>query len=161
MIIDKGTAYETVITYTDSHRHKYGSAIAEYLDIKGDHDTFTGDSDAPMGHVSLFGKRIMFGNSQGFVSVDTYPSVELARAVFDAIDAWYGAWCDDGEDAGYDLEDDDERMSLLDDHDAHTAYSVRMATSGFTPMSFDDWSTITGDERQQAITASLRVAYFR
>lgn len=81
------------IRHTDQYRHKYDSAIAEYIDASvGGHtvaDDCTGDVESSIGFVWRFGKRIMTENSQGFVSCVRQPSVELAESLFDAIDSEY------------------------------------------------------------------------
>jgi len=89
------------IRKTDRYRHKYDSAMSEYLDICVEPDFVVGDSDGPYGYCVRYGKRILFTDSQGFVSVDSYRSVSAALAVFDAIgsaDAIYWELAEDGAD---------------------------------------------------------------
>ena len=90
---------KVTIRKTDSYRHKYGDAMAEYLDTCLEPDDVVGDTDGPYDYCARHGKRLMFTDSQGFVSVDTYRSVGDALAVFDAIavaDAIYWGLVDDG-----------------------------------------------------------------
>jgi len=81
------------IRLTDPHRHKYNSAMAEYLDSGLDADQSTGGVDWH-GHVGLFGKRLLHTAARGFVSVEKFPTKAAAVERFDAIDAEYSAWVD-------------------------------------------------------------------
>lgn len=81
------------IRLTDPHRHKYGSAMAEYLDAGLDPDQATGSVEWH-GHVSRFGKRLLHEDDRGFVSVERYPTEAAAVERFEAIDAEYGEWVD-------------------------------------------------------------------
>jgi len=89
------------IRWTDRYRHKYGSAIAEYLGtveggtIVADEDT--GSVEAPTGWVGRFGRRLMIEDDRGFVSVERFDTEADAIERFEAIDAEYGAWMDDDE----------------------------------------------------------------
>lgn len=72
---------------------RHNNSIAEVIEFKClGADAETGSVEAPMGHVMRFGKRLMFTDSAGFVSVRRFPSVAWASAVYDALDGWYGAW---------------------------------------------------------------------
>jgi hypothetical protein len=89
------------IRKTDRFRHKYGDAMAEYLDTCLDGpDDVVGDCDGPYGYYcGRYGKRLLFTDSFGFVSVDTFRSAGDALAVFDAIasaDAIYWQLVDEG-----------------------------------------------------------------
>ena len=89
------------INKTDLFRHKYGDAMAEYLDTCRWADDVVGDCDGPYDYCGRYGKRLLFTDSQGFVSVDTFRSADDALAVFDAIadaDAIYWSLVDDGVD---------------------------------------------------------------
>lgn len=98
------TQFGDDIRYSDPHRHKYDSAMAEYLDGL-DADESTGDVDWH-GHVSRFGKRLLHHDDRGFVSVERYPTVAAAVERFEVIDAEYGAWLDLSD-------DDDDSDSFL------------------------------------------------
>ena len=89
------------IRETDRYRHKYDSAMSEYLDTCMEPDHVVGDVDGPYDYCVRYGKRILFTDSQGFVSVDTYRSTSDALAVFDAIscaDAIYWGLVEEGVD---------------------------------------------------------------
>ena len=90
------------INRTDRSRRKYGDAMAEYLDTCLDGpDDVVGDCDGPYAYCGRYGKRLLFTDSQGFVSVDTFRSAADALAVFDAIasaDAIYWSLVGDGVD---------------------------------------------------------------
>jgi len=74
------------ISKTDRFRYKYGDAMAEYLDTCVDGpDDVVGGCDGPYDYCGRFGKRLLFVDGQGFVSVDKYRSADDALAVFDAI----------------------------------------------------------------------------
>jgi hypothetical protein len=47
----------------------------------------------------VIGSHIVTHNSQGFVSVETFDSEELARAEFDRLAGEYAEWADDGDDS--------------------------------------------------------------
>ena len=89
------------IRETDRYRHKYDSAMSEYLDTCLEPDYYVGDTDGPYDYCVRHGRRLLFTDSSGFVSVDTYLSSSAALAVFDAIgtaDAIYWGLVDDGVD---------------------------------------------------------------
>lgn len=86
----KTTNGET-ITYNDSHRHKYDSAMAEYLDTVGEDDDWTGDVEW-IEYVQRFGKRLLFTDDRGFVTCERYPSEADAIESFETIDAAYNEW---------------------------------------------------------------------
>lgn len=89
----------TTITRTDPHRHKFGSAMAEYLYEKMNDwgERSDGDAEAPTGWWCQFGKRVLWGDSRGFVDVDTWSTeAEADRHVAEA-EAAYSAWLDSEE----------------------------------------------------------------
>lgn len=77
-------------------RHKYGSAMAEYLD-QTEPDRSGGDVDGPGGAYSQFGKWMLYENSQGFVDADKHPTVAGATATADALDQEWSDWMSEGE----------------------------------------------------------------
>lgn len=59
-------------------RHKYSSAMAEYLDgLLDTGDDFAGGSDVGL-YVRQFGKRLLLGNSQGSVWVERHNTLAEA-----------------------------------------------------------------------------------
>lgn len=143
MITNDGD-YSVSIQQTDPHRHKYNDAMSEYMDHIGGmrmlFDTTTGESDAPMGHVALFGKRLLFHDERGFVCHDKYPSNESAQQVYYAIDAWYGEWADDEWDMGGDLAKDEyEHENQLALREAYVRYVIACATENLNAHDYDMW----------------------
>jgi hypothetical protein len=84
------------IRWTDRYRHKYDSAMAEWLDSGPEPDESTGSVDW-RGHVARFGKRLLHTDDRGFVSVECFDTEAEAVDRFEVIDAEYGAWLDDDE----------------------------------------------------------------
>lgn len=81
------------IRLTDPHRHKYDSAMAEYLDSGYDYDDATGDVSWH-GFVRRFGKRLVHEDDYGFVTVERYATEAEAIERWETIDAEYGEWLD-------------------------------------------------------------------
>lgn len=82
-------------------RHKYGSAMAEYMDYlcgMAAQDRDTGGGDGFMFYAQ-FGKRIMTCDEQGFVDVITFANEDDANSAFREADEAYWAWCADGDEA--------------------------------------------------------------
>lgn len=129
MITCKTGAPET-ITYNDSYRHKYDSAIAEYIDLCGWSDASTGDVDSFGAHVALVGKRLVFTDDRGFVSCDRYPSKRMAEQVFDAIDYSYLRATD---------EDEEMSDSAAADINRWIAEVVTDSQNGETSQTFHYW----------------------
>jgi hypothetical protein len=80
------------IRLSDQHRHKYDSAMAEFLDTL-DADETTGSVDW-RGFVGRYGKRLLHEDDRGFVSVERYPTVADAVERFETLDAEYCTWDD-------------------------------------------------------------------
>ena len=91
-----GTRYEHAgsLKRTDPHRHKYLSAMAEYLDLWCELD-WHGDVECLTGAYALAGRRIVITNDQGFVWVEQYDTPEGARIVFDLLERYYSEWGDE------------------------------------------------------------------
>jgi hypothetical protein len=93
------------IRWTDRYRHKYGSAMAEYLctveggSIVADEDT--GTVEAPTGWVGRFGRRLMTEDDRGFITVERFATEDEAIERFEAIAEQFNAW---------DLQDEDEAI---------------------------------------------------
>jgi hypothetical protein len=83
-------------------RHKYDSAMAEFLDTIGAdyEDESTGDVEWAE-YVQRFGKRLLFTDDRGFVSCERFATVDLARARFDEIETAYNEWSREPEDEDY------------------------------------------------------------
>jgi hypothetical protein len=83
-----GQPYE--IRHTDPHRHKFGSAMAEFLYTLDD-DESTGCTEWAE-YVQRFGKRLLFSDDRGFVACERWPSEADARKRFDEIERAYCKW---------------------------------------------------------------------
>lgn len=88
--------YSHEIRLTDPHRHKYGSAMAEYLDHLDGDDAWTGSTEWSE-YVQRFGKWLLFSDDRGFVTAEKYPTVAAAVERFEEIDAAYSAWCEEND----------------------------------------------------------------
>lgn len=89
------------VRWTDSHRHKYSSAMAEYLDMLGGisgEDDSTGSATEWVAYVQLFNKRLLITNDQGFVTDVKYPNSRQAGEAFEAWVDEYNAFDVDEED---------------------------------------------------------------
>lgn len=88
------------IIRTDPHRHKFGSAMAEYLYEKMNDwgERSDGDAEAPTGWWCQFGKRILWGDSRGFVDVDTHPTLVEANNAVAQAEVAYSEWLNSEED---------------------------------------------------------------
>ena len=91
MIISNTGAGIDHITQTDEFRHKYGCAMAEYMDLRCDPDNWTGDVDF-QGHFSLHGKRILSTDSRGFVYCHKFATRAEALEAFEIENDAYNDW---------------------------------------------------------------------
>ena len=84
------------IRYSDKYRHKYGSAIAEFLcaveggTIVADEDT--GTVEAPTGWVGRFGRRLMTEDDRGFITVERFATEAEAVERFEEVAEAFNAW---------------------------------------------------------------------
>ena len=135
------------IRWTDRYRHKYGSAMAEYLctveggTIVADEDT--GTVEAPTGWVGRFGRRLMQEDDRGFISVERFATEDEAVERFEAIARAYDDWDSQDED---DTEADEADASGIRCHDgAGVNLSLGVpACLQATPIPgsrFNDWVT--------------------
>ena len=85
------------IRWTDPYRSKYGSAMAEYLDLLDGEDESTGSTEWSI-FARRFGKRILCGDDRGFVWVTRFATEDDAIREFEDIDAKYCAWENQDED---------------------------------------------------------------
>lgn len=87
-IIDRSTA-----------AHKFGGdPMAEYLhclSMDGGQDEDSGDVESPTGWFARFGRRILFTDSFGFVSVARLVTEAGAQAFYAELEAEYDAWAGD------------------------------------------------------------------
>ena len=77
-------------------------------------------------------------DSRGFVDVDTYPTSDDARVVFDAISDWYALWVDEEQ---YHATDEDYAtfVAKFNDAERYCAYVVNCATNGLAPHDLHMW----------------------
>jgi hypothetical protein len=117
------------IRKTDQHRHKYACAMSEYLASRDDaYDGCDGDADSPTGWFTRFGRRMLRGDSRGFVWCETYPTAHDARAVFDALADVATTW--------HMLDDGDELPQQMS---AWCAYVIACASEGLVAHDLDMW----------------------
>jgi hypothetical protein len=86
------------IRWIDRYRHKYDSAMAEWLDSGPEADESTGSVEWH-GHVSRFGKRLLHSDDRGFVTVERFSTEAEAIERFNVIDDEYSAWMDEDDTA--------------------------------------------------------------
>jgi hypothetical protein len=84
------------IRFTDRHRRKYDSAMAEYLctveggTIVADEDT--GTVEAPTGWVGRFGRRLMTEDDRGFITVERFATEAEAVERFEEVTEAFNVW---------------------------------------------------------------------
>lgn len=83
--------YSHEIRLTDPYRHKYDSAMAEYLDYCAEDDEETGSTEWAE-YVQRFGKWLLFTDDRGFVTAEKHPTVDAAKDRFAEIDHDYCEW---------------------------------------------------------------------
>lgn len=130
------------IKLTDPHRHKYDSAMAEYLDMLcmvGAHDRSAGNAESPVGWFCQFGKRILRGDSQGFVWVEVWPEEQAARQVFDALEFVEGQWSYDEWGDEDEPRTEDEEMAAMDDAHLFLRYVMDTAENNLIAYDHGTW----------------------
>lgn len=99
-------------------RHKFDSALAEYVhdEMMDDWSSESrGDAESSIGWFAQIGKRILRGDSQGFVWIEKFDCEHSASMIADALENVANAW-DRPE------WDDDCKFEMFDsEHDAHVA----------------------------------------
>jgi hypothetical protein len=85
-------------------RHKYSSALCEYVFAVGEWDEDTGDVESPTGWFARRGRWIVTEDAQGFCERVKVPTVGDAMAAYSAADheyrGWFAASEDEDEDGG-------------------------------------------------------------
>ena len=137
MMVTTGTGDRVEIRKTDAHRHKFQSAIDQYMYVMCDigHD-YSGDSECPTGWFARFGRRILFTDDRGFVWSEKYPEERSAEQVYTALDLYYAEWSDEDEDIS-----EAARMMNLVELGSYLAYVVQCATENMDAHTFDVWKT--------------------
>lgn len=124
------------IRRTDDTRHKYASAMAEFLYYRmSDSDQFAGTDEGPFGWFERFGKRVLRGDSRGFVWCEQYPTADDARQAVDAWGAAHDAW----ENGPYDDDGhliDPVHVSRVE---SWAEYVDHCSREGLTAHDFDMW----------------------
>lgn len=91
------TAMGQSIRLRDPHRHKYGDAIAEWLDHHIDYaDEMTGDVDWDV-FIARFGRTLLIFDDRGFVERVTYTTEQMAIEQYGLLDEQYCQWAFDEE----------------------------------------------------------------
>ena len=134
------------ITQTDPYRHKFADAISEYVydDMDLWHEAH-GDAESPVGWFSQLGKRIIRGDSQGFVWVEKFGNAHeasmIARALHIFDDAWHAC-----EPDGYEWNDEipeefgPEHDQMIEQAGNYLAYSYACDAESCDPLEFDVWA---------------------
>jgi hypothetical protein len=88
------------ITLTDQYRHKFDSAMAEYLyhlSLISGEDRSSGTVECSTGWFAQFGKRLLIEDSQGSVWLEYFHTVDEATAAYDLLATEYDMWDSDPE----------------------------------------------------------------
>lgn len=82
------------IRLSDPHRHKFADALTEYVYDDTDRwvDHASGDAESPIGWFAQCGKRILRGDSQGFVWVERFGNDHEADMIVRALHYFDGVW---------------------------------------------------------------------
>lgn len=123
------------IRKTDAHRHKYDTALTEFIcTARFDElwDRSSGDVECPTGYFALIGRRIVVSDDRGFVWTETYPEKLAAEQVYNALDLYYCEWADEES-------SEEIREANLQDADAYLAYVVECAKENAGAYSFRLW----------------------
>jgi len=124
------------ICQTDS-RHKFDSALTEYV-----HDEMmdtwgadsSGDAESTTGWFAQIGKRILRGDSRGFVWIEKFDDVHAADQIVAALNLADAAWiCDDDGDDEF---DEDTYANVL----AYLAYCYVTIGESCDCHTFDAWT---------------------
>ena len=90
------TFREEIAEMRDSHkfdgmdyRGRRRAAMLYLIGLEGGADEAVGDQDT-FGYYELIGKHVVSHDSQGFVAVDSFPSGEAARKMFEEVKASIG-----------------------------------------------------------------------
>lgn len=125
------------IRLKDAHRHKYDTAVTEYIcTARFDElwDRSSGDVECPTGYFALFGRRIVVSDDRGFVWTETYGDKFGAEQVYHAMDRYYSAWSDEDENMS-----EEERASVLAQCDRYLTYVVNVEGEANVAFEFDAW----------------------
>ena len=87
----------TEVRYHHSNLGKFEgqSGMAEYvynLSLDGTADEETGETEWEL-FAARFGKRLLFENDRGFVTLERFQTGDQAREAFRQIDRRYAKWC--------------------------------------------------------------------
>ena len=140
------TCEGTTVTRTDPYRHKFADAMAEYLyerQFMEMHD-FGGDEQCPTGWWVQFGRRILRGDADGFIRVETWPSVDAADCVVTALELYWAAWDETWGEGSPWVEDSPELPdeTELGRRDQYLAYCTQNARENLGCFSFDYWRSL-------------------
>lgn len=130
------------IKLTDPHRHKYDSAMAEYLDylgMNGAYDSQGGNVESPVGAFQRFGRRILRGDDRGFIWVETWPEPQAAEQVFDALEFVEGQWSYDEWGDEDEPRTEDEQQEAMDDAVLFLRYVMDTAENNLEAFDYDRW----------------------
>lgn len=118
-------------TYGDLHHGKYSDAMAHYMDVNLGPQDF--DDDASLENwgdwCGIIGRRVLFANNQGFVTLFTLDNRQDAEETFSALTAGWHA--DDEEEAPEEITNDPTLPTgtLFNVRGSFVAYAVNYVES--------------------------------
>ena len=121
--------------FKSDERHKFSTAMAEYLyelGMRGAFDRQSGDVECLTGGFTLFGRRILFEDSRGFVWTETFADQRGAEQVYAALEMYYYTWSDEDY-------DDLERELNLVEADRYLQYVALCAYENLEAFDVDAW----------------------
>lgn len=121
--------------FKSDERHKFDTAMAEYLyelGMRGAFDRQSGDVECATGAFTLFGRRILFEDSRGFVTVEMFSDRRGAEQVYAALEMYYGVWSDE------DYEDVERELNLAE-ADAYLTYVGACARENLEAFDVEAW----------------------
>ena len=130
------------IRTTDS-RHKYDSALCEYIHWEMDMwaDQARGDAESCIGWYAQIGKRIMRGDSQGFVWLERFDNVHEADMIVSALERVESAWDRPEWDEDCEAEmHSNEHQDMIDDGMAYLAYAYACSFESCDSLEYDAWN---------------------
>jgi hypothetical protein len=100
-----------------------------------------GDAESPTGWFIQCGRRVLVGDSRGFVWTEVWPEPRSAEQVVRAMSYYYGEWSADEWDDDYDEDTHEQRMARAD---RYLAYVGACAIENLEAFELDMW-TVHGE----------------
>ena len=134
------------IAVSDPYRHKYDGALCEWVydHIELWSDGASGDSESTIGWFAQIGKRLLRGDSQGFVWLEKYGNEHEASMIVRALRHFDSVWSadersEDPEFEAFSMEHDSACMLALD----YVEYSYACDAESCDPLTYGMWSIST------------------